>query len=486
LQTAINQAQPGDIIVLQAGATYTGSYVLPVKPIISGTDSDYITIRTSTPDTLLPNSTTRLNPSLHASLLARLVTSEPGASVIRTLPGAHHYRFLGLEFAPSSNSIQLYDLVSFGDGSSNQNTLSQVPHHLVIDRCYLHAFDGQTLKRGVALQSGETSIINSWISGFKSSEQDSQAICGWNGPGPYHIRNNYLEAAGENILFGGADPWIKDLVPSDIEIKGNLLTKPLTWKVDEAVYGGQKWVVKNLLELKNAQRVVIDGNVIENCWRAAQGGMAVVLTPRNQGGGAAWSVVRDVKLINNIIRHTNQAILILAQDDGQQSQVMENVEISNNLAYDVDKARWAAGENGGYFVSFAGPGAKNIFIRNNTVINTGTGIVMESNAKLTNLVITDNIMHFHILGGDTGGTKALERFVAGWQVRRNVIVIDEDHDFWESLYPPGNYYPASFGEVGFVDPAHANFRLHSKSSLRGKATNGKDIGVNFDALTQLQ
>ncbi|HEV7375798.1 MAG TPA: hypothetical protein VGN95_13845, partial [Pyrinomonadaceae bacterium] len=71
LQTAINQAQPGDIIVLQAGATYTGSYVLPVKPIISGTDSDYITIRTSTPDTLLPNSTTRLNPSLHASLLAR-------------------------------------------------------------------------------------------------------------------------------------------------------------------------------------------------------------------------------------------------------------------------------------------------------------------------------------------------------------------------------------------------------------------------------
>ena len=29
---------------------------------------------------------------------------------------------------------------------------------------------------------------------------------GWNGPGPFLIENNYLEAAGENIMFGGNDP----------------------------------------------------------------------------------------------------------------------------------------------------------------------------------------------------------------------------------------------------------------------------------------
>jgi hypothetical protein len=486
LQTAINVAQPGDTIVLEAGATYTGSYLLPVKPVVSGTDSDYITIRTSTTDALLPDSSTRLNPSVHGSLLARLVSPGQGQPVIRTSPGAHHYRFLGLEFSPSDASAQVYDLILLGDGSSAQNTLSEVPHHLVIDRCYLHALAGQELKRGVSLQSGETWIINSWLSGFKSAEQDSQAICGWNGPGPYHIVNNYLEAAGENILVGGADPWISGLVPSDIEIKGNTITKPLSWKEDEAGYGGQKWVVKNLVEMKNAQRVVIDGNVIENCWRAAQGGTSIVLTPRNQDGRAAWSVVREVRVSNNIIRHTNQAIGMLGQDDGHQSQVLDVVEVSNNLVYDVDKGRWGGGQNGGYFVSFVGPGAKNISIRNNTVINTGMGILMESNVRLTNLVVTDNIMHFQILGGDTGGTKALQRYVTGWQVRRNVIVIDENHDFWESVYPPGNYYPSSFSEVGFVDLGHANFRLHSKSNLRGRATNGKDIGVNFDELTRLQ
>src|SRR5262249_10415197 len=39
-QAALNTAQPGDTILLQAGATFTGNFVLPVK---SG--SSYITIR---------------------------------------------------------------------------------------------------------------------------------------------------------------------------------------------------------------------------------------------------------------------------------------------------------------------------------------------------------------------------------------------------------------------------------------------------------
>src|ERR1041385_268489 len=42
LQSAINAAQPGDTIVLDAGAVYTGDFVLPNK---SG--SSYITIQSS-------------------------------------------------------------------------------------------------------------------------------------------------------------------------------------------------------------------------------------------------------------------------------------------------------------------------------------------------------------------------------------------------------------------------------------------------------
>ena len=44
-------------------------------------------------------------------------------------------------------------------------------------------------------------------------------------------------------------------------------------------------MVKNLLELKNARRVTIDGNLFEYSWSSGQAGYAIVFTPRNQEGG---------------------------------------------------------------------------------------------------------------------------------------------------------------------------------------------------------
>src|SRR5687768_16789803 len=52
LQAALNQAQPGQVIEVQAGATFDGNFILPVK---AGTG--YITVRTSTPDAQLPANT---------------------------------------------------------------------------------------------------------------------------------------------------------------------------------------------------------------------------------------------------------------------------------------------------------------------------------------------------------------------------------------------------------------------------------------------
>lgn len=48
-QAALNTAQLGDVITLQAGASYTGPFTLPKK---AGTG--WIIIRTSAPDTSLP------------------------------------------------------------------------------------------------------------------------------------------------------------------------------------------------------------------------------------------------------------------------------------------------------------------------------------------------------------------------------------------------------------------------------------------------
>ena len=48
-QAALNAAQPGDVITLEAGATFVGPFVLPDKP-----GSGWIIIRTSAPDSSLP------------------------------------------------------------------------------------------------------------------------------------------------------------------------------------------------------------------------------------------------------------------------------------------------------------------------------------------------------------------------------------------------------------------------------------------------
>ena len=146
-------------------------------------------------------------------------------SAFVTAPGAHHYR---LQFLEIVNTYANTDIIKLGAQDSTQTSLASVAHDLIVDRCYIHGDPVNGQKRGIALNSATTTIVNSYISNIKSSQSDAQAIQGSNGPGPYLIANNYLEASGENIMFGGADPYIANLVPSDITIRQNYISKPLS------------------------------------------------------------------------------------------------------------------------------------------------------------------------------------------------------------------------------------------------------------------
>ncbi len=142
----------------------------------------------------------------------------------------------------------------------------------------------------------------------RPSGQDSQAIAAWNSPGPFVIRNNYLEAAGENIMFGGAHISVPGVIPSDITVEGNLLTKDPGWR-------GTSWTVKNVFELKNARRVIVRRNILQFTWGGAQAGFAVVLTPRNSSGQTPWVVVSDVEFSGNVVAHSGSAFNLLGHDD---------------------------------------------------------------------------------------------------------------------------------------------------------------------------
>ena len=215
LQKALDDAKPGDRIELQPRATYEGPFHLKAKD-----GDDWIVITTSGE---LPKPGRHIQPS-HAAAMPKLISA--GDFLVSTDPGAHHYRFVGIEFAPKAGSF-VTTLIQFGD---KETSADAVPHHLIVDRCYVHGDAKLGARRGVALNGRNIAVIDSYIADFKEVGADSQAVSGWNGPGPIKIANNYLEAAGENIMFGGADPKIADLVPSDIEVVHNHLSKPLRWR----------------------------------------------------------------------------------------------------------------------------------------------------------------------------------------------------------------------------------------------------------------
>ncbi|HET9532613.1 MAG TPA: hypothetical protein VFQ92_19825, partial [Blastocatellia bacterium] len=447
LQAAFNAAQPGSEIVLEAGATFTGNFTLPAK-----TGTGWIIIRTSRMAEM-PAAGTRIDPTLHAAHMPRVVTSNSIAAVT-ALAGAHHYRFVGIEFAATGRLN--YNVIRLGD--SDETNADRQPTDIIIDRCYIHGHTAGDLRRGVTLNSRRTSIIDSHISEVHQIGADTQAIGGWNGPGPFKIVNNYLEAAGENIMIGGADPKIVNMVPSDIEIRHNHIAKPLRWRssiiekpIITAALGasggslqpgatcyyrivargrigysatassaasdekavtlaagqssvqlswtpseratsyrvyrstdrsnwvyydaaetsytdtgaspsggantapstiGTRWTVKNLFELKSGRRVLVSGNLFENCWKDAQTGYAILIKTTNPDGGALWNVTEDVTFSNNLVRHAGIGISIVGRDSSDSVEFTRRVKVEHNLFDDISASRW--GGSGHPIQLFAG------------------------------------------------------------------------------------------------------------------------------------
>ena len=586
VQAAIDAAVPGDTILLRAGQTFTGNIILRNK---NTTSTQFITIRSDAPNTDLPGAGVRLIPEPRTgwntpkSRLARLVGKGgtlKSTAVVRSEAGAHHYKLMFLEIDGSAN-VGYETLVEFGSGAAT--SVSAQPHSLVVDRVWLHGHPVLGMKRGIFLNARSSDVLNSYFEDFMSF-QDAQAICTTNGPGPFRIINNHLEAAGENILFGGEDPKILNLVPSNIEIRGNYMRKKLSWRdpilrrpskpsvsvsstagvltagthyfkvaaliasgggtgysapsaeavvtvtagrsvtlswpqVSGAtryrihrgttsngqtkyldtpaaqtsfVYTGSsekagtprttatKWTSKNLLELKNAKQVTIDGNVMEYNWSGFQLGYAVLFTPRNQSGTAPWSVVRDVTFTNNTVRHSGGAFQLLGRDYLATSQPTQNITIRNNV-FEHISGLWG---NQGRFMVIT-EGLANLTIDHNTIEHAGT-ILEITGPAVTGFVYTNNLSRHNSYGikagGYASGNSTLAKFFPGAVMRGNVLAGGPS-----ASYPAGNHFPAASAFLTqFVSAAAGDFRLASTSPYNNAGTDGKDIGADIGTLQVAQ
>ena len=417
LQAAIDRARGGDEISVRAGATFTGPFTLPVhqgrKPV---------TIRSSRLNKLPRGRRVRARD---ARFMPRLLTPGRGLPVLATSPRARGWRLAGLNLAVDDPAATVYALVAFGDGGGAQDSPAEVPRRLVLERSLVHGTPTGGIQRCVALNSAATTIRDSRLTDCHDRGYDTQAIGGWNGPGPFRIENNLLEGAGENVMFGGADPAIRGLVPSNIVIRRNLIRKPLAWR--------GLWTVKNLLELKSARRVRIEDNVFENNWVDGQNGAAILFTVRNQDGNAPWSTVRDVRFTDNVVRRVGRGINLLGHDDGHPSGPTQDVLIEGNVFKAVGYRDFG---DGVWMVSTDVAGLR---VKRNTVFNEGT-LVVAYGAPHRGFRMLRNIARagpYGIKGdGRASGLDTLRAYFPGAVVRDNVLAGAK-----REAYPRRNRFP---------------------------------------------
>jgi hypothetical protein len=513
LEQVLASASCGDILELQAGATFSGLFAVPGKKC---DDSHWIIIRTSSSNSSLPPEGTRLTPcyagvsslpgrpplncASTANVLAKIeFNGKGGSGPIIFSPGANHYRLIGLEITRSASPATVYNLIQFNGPAD----------HLVFDRLWMHGTAQDETTRGIGL-GGSTyvSIVDSFFTDFhcvsvSGSCVDAQAIYGGLGDnrmGPYKIVNNFLEAAGENILFGGG---AAAATPADIEIRHNHMFKPLTWMKGQAGYvggrNGNPFIVKNLFELKNAQRVLLDGNIMENSWGGfSQTGFAILLTPKNQNNRCPLCRVTDVTIRYNKIAHMGSAMQIGngPSDAGGMSTDGGRYSIHDVVFEDIDGPAYA-GHGAFAQISAAGPPLHDVKIDHITAFPSGMLFIVGSQTsipKIANFAFSNSIVS---LGSkpilSTGGGEAncafqpqrqgmkglLENCFTNAMVAHNAIVGDA------SGWPKGNITLKNLQAVGFtaVDKDRvADYRLLPHSRCEQAGSDGKDLGADVAAV----
>lgn len=422
LQTVINAAQPGDIVNVEAGATFRGPIELPAKG-----GSVEVVIQSSRVGELPPD---RVSPT-HASLMPKILCPA-FEQAIKTKPGASFYKLDGLEVAPDpsvisdTNVIRIYDLVRLGENRQAQTALESVPHHIKLDRVYIHGLANTNFQRGISLNSMDTDVTRSYISEVHGKGMDAQAICSWNTPGRLKVEDCYLEGSGENFLLGGSDPANESFIPSNVQLLRSYLFKPLSWK--------GVWTVKNLLEVKAGKNLLFDGNVLENNWVDGQAGIAVLFTVRNQEGSAPYSIILNVTYSNNTLKNSQGALNFLGSDNEKPSQRCSGAVLKNNLFIDIK----------GHFLTLNG--YNNISIEQNTHLQTNNTTVLYGTPS-TGFQYRKNLTierRYGIFGeGGLIGKAALDKWTPEYAFAENVM----GHpplaaaDSWYTPMPSGNQYP---------------------------------------------
>ncbi len=514
LQAVLNNANCGDTIELQAGATFSApQFIVPAK---SCDDQHWIIIRTSAPDSSLPPEGTRMTPcyagvaslpgrpaldcSSTQKVLATISASGTGDGPIAFANGANHYRLLGLEVTRTANDQKPIGALISPFHSAAMN-------NIVIDRLYIHGAPTDETRRGVALSGGiGMSVQDSYLSDFHcdlgGTCTDSQAISGGKGDlpmGPYKIVDNFLEAAGENILLGGDEAT---QTPADIQISHNHFFKPMIWMKGQPGFTGITPVVKNHFELKNAQRVLVDSNIMENTWGGfSQHGASVLLTPKNQdiNGKSICPLceVTDVTIRYGTISHVAEAFVI---GDGETpaggvALAGERYSIHDIIVDDINGPAYIGYGTFAQIGTVAKPLLQNVEINhvtafpNHTMFNVGAATPVQIPGFIfSNSIVAAGVAPVWSTGGGAincahtdDPVKTVTACFSGYVFAYNAIL---GSPYPSTSWPAGNFFYSAVAMdfVNFNGGSGGDYHLLPSSPGIGAASDGTNLGANVDAV----
>lgn len=538
IQTALNNANCGDTIELAEGTTYSGGTVVTF-PNKACDDQHWIILRTSAPDSVLPPEGTRLTPcyagvsslpgrpALNCASTTDVVAtinytgSAGGSGPIAFAQGANHYRLQGLEITRQVGG-SYYTLVS-----QNRDV-----NKIFYDRNWIHGTAQDETNTGISLNGSQyIAIVANTFTDFHCVSvigtcTDAHAIGGGlDGvqTGPFKIDGNFLEGAGQGILFGGGSATF---TPADITVTHNHFFKPMTWLAGQPGFvGGQDpggkcpktpgqcpFIVKNQFELKNGQRVLLEGNLIENVWGGfTQEGFSILLTPKSQaapGGGnlCPLCMVQDITIRYNKISHSGTGISLadVPSDNGGCAASGQRWSLHDLILDDISAGKYAG--NGTAFQVISGCNSQGetlngLSIHNVTIFPDNYGKIMSLGGSTTipmvgftfanNIVGQEKYPVWNVGGptcasSDVPLTSLNACWPGGYTFAGNILVSGS----WGTSYPPskwpaGQFFPTSATAIDFVNfngGVGGDYTLALSSPYKNAGTDGKDPGADVAAI----
>lgn len=308
-------------------------------------------------------------------------------------------------------------------------------------------------------------------------------------------------------MFGGGPATG---TPADIQVSHNHMFKPLTWMKGEPGYvggtNGNPFVVKNLFELKNAQRVLLEGNIMEGSWGGfSQVGFGIVITPKNQAGKNGSNVcpicqVTDVTIRYNAISHVGGGLAIAnALSDNHGAPLDgQRYSIHDIIVDDMDGAKYRGpSEFAEILVSPGAPVLQNVMINHVTAFPTShlfiIGDMVATSTPMKNFVFTNSIVNagkYPVWSSGGGPANCAHLGIplitfntcfTRSSFTANAIIAAPSGPSW----PPQNFFPGSTAAVRFVNYNAGNggdYHLQASSPYKGKGTDGKDLGADIDAI----